>query len=452
MAAVPQAIEESSLLGNEHPPLLTAEIRRNFERYASLTDPSGEKLMTRDNFVNAIAPPNQDFHKIKREQFAILFELADRRKAGVINIQDWAAFENLLAKPDAEYQIAFRLFDVGGKGTVKYDDFVLLYNANKSADSIPFDWDSEWAALYFGGQRHRRDLSYAQFPQMLRELQGERVKQAFHAYDKNKTGFIEPSEFQKIVSETSRHKLSDHILENLHTLRNVSAGPKVSYADVRAFQNVVREMDVIDLIVRGATAKATDGKITKTDFMNESARVSRSDPFTPMETDILFHFAGLDNTSGRLSLADFTRVLDPTWREQRTDSPPASGVLPAATSVLRGQGFFGQALDAAFNFALGSIAGAFGATTVYPIDLVKTRIQSQRSRFIGELMYKNSLDCAKKVIRHEGFRGLYSGLGPQLIVSGIHLPCAVSAVTNPRHWAIGRGTRKGDQTHRQRSG
>ena len=49
-----------------------------------------------------------------------------------------------------------------------------------------------------GGQKHRRDLSYAQFPQMLRELQGERVRQAFHAYDKNKTGFNEPSEFQRI--------------------------------------------------------------------------------------------------------------------------------------------------------------------------------------------------------------------------------------------------------------
>lgn len=41
---------------------------------------------------------------------------------------------------------------------------------------------------------------------------------------------------------------------------------------------------------------------------------------------------------------------------------------------------------------------ATGATAVYPIDLVKTRLQNQRSTsFIGELMYKNSLDCFKKV-------------------------------------------------------
>ena len=35
---------------------------------------------------------------------------------------------------------------------------------------------------------------------------------------------------------------------------------------------------------------------------------------------------------------------------------------------------------------------------VYPIDLVKTRMQNQRAgSYVGELMYKNSFDCFKKV-------------------------------------------------------
>lgn len=52
---------------------------------------------------------------------------------------------------------------------------------------------------------------------------------------------------------------------------------------------------------------------------------------------------------------------------------------------------------------------AAGATAVYPIDLVKTRMQNQRGSMPGEIMYKNSFDCAKKVIKFEGFRGLYRG-------------------------------------------
>ena len=52
---------------------------------------------------------------------------------------------------------------------------------------------------------------------------------------------------------------------------------------------------------------------------------------------------------------------------------------------------------------------ATGATAVYPIDLVKTRLQNQRGSLAGEIMYKNSVDCFKKVVRNEGFFGLYRG-------------------------------------------
>jgi solute carrier family 25 aspartate/glutamate transporter 12/13 len=43
-------------------------------------------------------------------------------------------------------------------------------------------------------------------------------------------------------------------------------------------------------------------------------------------------------------------------------------------------------------------------------------MQNQRTiAEIGELMYRSSADCFKKVIRHEGVGGLYRGLVPQLI-------------------------------------
>lgn len=75
-----------------------------------------------------------------------------------------------------------------------------------------------------------------------------------------------------------------------------------------------------------------------------------------------------------------------------------------------------QLLESMYRFALGSFAGAAGATAVYPIDLVKTRMQNQRTgSYIGEVMYRSSWDCFKKVVRHEGFSGLYRGLIPQLV-------------------------------------
>lgn len=415
MATVTEAVKES-LLGSEHAVLLSDETKRLFDKHATHTLASGERVMTKEDFVNAIAPSGEDFHKIQREQYGVLFDVADRRKDGQLSLNDWASFEFLLAKPDAEYQIAFRLFDVDGRGSVKFDDFVQLYQKYKGADTIPFNWDSAWGTLYLGTSSRRHELTYPQFSQMLRALQGEKIRQAFQLFDPKGSGFIEPDQFQRIILETSGHKLSDHVLQNLHTLCNIGSSSKISYALVRAFQNVTREMDTVDTIVRSATLKSTDGKITRADFLNEAARITRFSHFTPMEADVVFHFAGLNEISDRLSWKEFARVLDPLWREPRIVAP--SSLVTDASSVLAHTGLVGQILESAYNFGLGAVAGAFGATVVYPIDLVKTRMQNQRSKVVGEMMYKNSLDCAKKVVRNEGFRGLYSGLGPQLIVRG----------------------------------
>jgi solute carrier family 25 aspartate/glutamate transporter 12/13 len=337
--------------------------------------------------------------------------VADQRNTGKVSLNDWGTFENLLAKPDAEYEIAFRLFDVNKTGTVKHEDLRKLYEMNKGPETIPFDWNCEWASLYSGGRKRRHDLTYPQFSQMLRGLQGERIRQAFHFFDKDGDGYIEPEDFQRIILQTARHKLSDHLLENLHTLCNISAGSKISYANVRAFQNIIKEMDLVELIVREATAHSSDGKITRTDFLNEAARIARFSLYTPMEADILFHFASLDEPSGRLGLNDFAKVLDASWQA------PIYNAINTSTEKVKAAGgsILHNVLESVHHFALGSLAGAFGAFMVYPIDLVKTRMQNQRSSRVGEMLYKNSLDCAKKVIRNEGFKGLYSGVLPQLV-------------------------------------
>lgn len=314
-------------------------------------------------------------------------------------------------KPDAEYEIAFRLFDVDRMGIVKWEDFRKMYELNKGPESLSFDWNCEWAKLYTGSKRKVAELNYPEFSQMLRGLQGERIRQAFLHFDTDGDAFITPEEFQRIILETSKHKLSDHLLENLHTLCNITSGSKISYAQIRAFQNMIKEMDLVELIIRKACAKSTDGKITRAEFLQQATKITRFALFTPMEADILFHFASIDEPSGRLSLADFAKVLDPTWRTQDDGTLPS----PIETKSSGPGSFLHGVLESSYNFALGSLAGAFGAFMVYPIDLVKTRLQNQRGARPGERLYKNSIDCFQKVIRNEGVLGLYSGVGPQLV-------------------------------------
>lgn len=392
-----------------------ARSKERFEKYAQSQE-DGEMALTESSFVDAVTPEGEDYHKIKREQYAILFYVADRRRRGTVNLQDWMAFENLLAKPDAEYDIAFRLFDTEGSGSVSYDTFQQIFSGREGG--ISFNWDSDWATLYVGSRKSRHGLDYTQFTQMLRGLTGERVRQAFHYFDKNNDGFIQPDEFQQIVMETGKHKLSDHLLENLHTIGNVTRSTKITYSDVRAFYNIVREMDMVGVIVRNATGRSKDGKITKEEFMEEAARVTSFSLFTPHEVNILFHFAGLDSHGGRLSYADFQRVLDPCWRDsfRIAEEAAARAAELAKAAAEKTTDYIAEVLEGLYHFSVGAVAGALGATIVYPIDLVKTRMQNQRSSVVGHLMYLNSVDCAKKVVRNEGPLGLYRGLVPQLVV------------------------------------
>ncbi|XP_055335632.1 mitochondrial glutamate carrier 1-like [Paramacrobiotus metropolitanus] len=64
----------------------------------------------------------------------------------------------------------------------------------------------------------------------------------------------------------------------------------------------------------------------------------------------------------------------------------------------------------------GGIAGIIGVSCVFPIDLVKTRLQNQQTGPDGKRMYNNMYDCFKKTLRAEGFRGMYRGSAVNIIL------------------------------------
>ncbi|PVV02278.1 hypothetical protein BB560_003271 [Smittium megazygosporum] len=60
----------------------------------------------------------------------------------------------------------------------------------------------------------------------------------------------------------------------------------------------------------------------------------------------------------------------------------------------------------------GGIAGISMWITLFPVDVIKTRIQTDS---FANPKYKSSLDCIRKSIAESGFSGLYRGLTPCLI-------------------------------------
>lgn len=63
--------------------------------------------------------------------------------------------------------------------------------------------------------------------------------------------------------------------------------------------------------------------------------------------------------------------------------------------------------------AFGSISGCVGATSVYPLNLVRTRLQASGSPGHPQ-RYNGVWDVAAKTWHNDGWRGFYRGLFPTL--------------------------------------
>jgi solute carrier family 25 carnitine/acylcarnitine transporter 20/29 len=66
------------------------------------------------------------------------------------------------------------------------------------------------------------------------------------------------------------------------------------------------------------------------------------------------------------------------------------------------------------SFFLGGFAGAASWLPTYPIDYVKTIIQSQR---VNKIVYRSMFHCARVKFEEEGIRTFFKGLGVAMLRS-----------------------------------
>lgn len=74
-----------------------------------------------------------------------------------------------------------------------------------------------------------------------------------------------------------------------------------------------------------------------------------------------------------------------------------------------------DALPSNFILALmGGFSGAIGASVVYPLNLLRTRLQTQGTA-AHQRIYTGFMDVTRQTIKYEGVRGLFKGLTPNLL-------------------------------------
>ncbi|RDW71993.1 hypothetical protein BP5796_08027 [Coleophoma crateriformis] len=69
-----------------------------------------------------------------------------------------------------------------------------------------------------------------------------------------------------------------------------------------------------------------------------------------------------------------------------------------------------------YQFAAGAVAGVSEILVMYPLDVVKTRVQLQTGTGTGADHYNGMVDCFRKIIKNEGFSRLYRGIEAPILM------------------------------------
>ncbi|XP_072946903.1 mitochondrial coenzyme A transporter SLC25A42 [Epargyreus clarus] len=135
----------------------------------------------------------------------------------------------------------------------------------------------------------------------------------------------------------------------------------------------------------------------------------------------------LDLARARMAVADYRTLRAVFARVVREEGPrtlyrgyPATvmGVIPYAGVSFFTYDYlkhwyldlFGTSPRGLTNVLFGGVAGAFGQTASYPLDIVRRRMQTGCRRPDGTYPCANAVDTLLSVYRTEGWRGFFKGL------------------------------------------
>ncbi|KAK9446561.1 mitochondrial carrier domain-containing protein [Limtongia smithiae] len=75
-----------------------------------------------------------------------------------------------------------------------------------------------------------------------------------------------------------------------------------------------------------------------------------------------------------------------------------------------------KSLPFVYQFAAGAIAGVSEILVMYPLDVVKTRVQLQVGKGSGGESYNGMIDTFTKIVKNEGFSRLYRGISAPILM------------------------------------
>ncbi|WLF79159.1 mitochondrial aspartate-glutamate transporter agc1 [Lodderomyces elongisporus] len=380
-----------------------------------------ERILTLPDFIDILSPFQIDLPK---NAFSLLYLIADTEKKGFVSETNWINFIDTLTSPDGEYKLLYKFLSNNKNGLehkITYNECVdVLNKINTSIDPnyqqklIKLNW------IYFPKFfEPTGSIEFNDFVTLISYLPVTKLIGNFEVAANSKKQ-ITGEQLVNLLTTNLNHKLSQKLKSNLHNVTGFFGDKKeYSFSNLLFIYDTLSKVDLINEVIVNTpptTKDKDDILINKRDLYNHLndplLKSANFKPISVLELDLLFYLINSKNGDNipRKQLISF---LNPNLSNNINSLKPIFEHPQSTHSTKESSDNFSlwPIYDSLYSFFLGSIAGCIGATAVYPIDLVKTRMQAQKHK----ALYDNSLDCFKKILRNEGFKGLYSGLGAQLI-------------------------------------
>lgn len=401
-----------------------------FDKHSKRYPDSGEKVLKYSDFKHLVSCDefkHSDFvylskvaSSIPLDIFSIMFMVSDPENKGYMEKEDFRKLSQQLLIPrgkDADFdtdinKLLFFVFKIYENKTFKTNGSN-IYNLNHPIKKESF--------INFVKTYNKSDLSYLNnlidntdkldfdhFSQLMNELPKIKLNQSFQSL-KNGNNQIDPSQLKQIAQTIFYNKLPPLIADHLEEFASNKYGSAITYDDAFNLLKMIRDLPKLNYLTYEKISH--DKNASKKIFLTSSSLYN----YIQQTKSRNKHLESISNEEILLYFSWNRFSNDYLKKNPSIHADELLAILTDDLVIPNENTYHSDGLSSIFksihSFVLGSVAGMIGATIVYPIDMVKTRMQNQK----GNSLYTSYLDCFKKIVRNEGLLGMYSGLLPQIV-------------------------------------
>ncbi|GAB9467349.1 hypothetical protein Gpo141_00004699 [Globisporangium polare] len=244
------------------------------------------------------------------------FDLVDADGDGLISYAEYMFFNTLLAIPERQFELAFKMFDSDGNGRLDHREFkhiIDLMRLRTPAGRQDRSLKEEDAPVFkhLFGELATETLSYEDFLAFRRNLKQEimRIQISFSPlYDLDGNNDLSPREFGMFLVSHVNQKEIGKWVERVEVLRDMKGHiTEQEFINFTVLLEHLEELEVaIELIMQ-------DHGLNKEQFQRATKAALRNrkneELVTPLQIDILFALFDLDG-DGHLSPKEFIQVME----------------------------------------------------------------------------------------------------------------------------------------------